>query len=131
MGCRCCRSCSTTQLGCRGTRPPGASSPTGRPPPPARLRTAPPAAAAAGQAAPPLRYKATIHQCGGSGIFIPDTIFFHPGSELSASRIRIEEFKHDPGCLSRIRMLTFYPSRIQGSKRHRIPDPDPQHCHSH
>ncbi len=28
---------------------------------------------------------------------------------------------------SRIRMLTFYPSRIQGSKRHRIPDPDPQH----
>jgi hypothetical protein len=31
---------------------------------------------------------------------------------------------------SRIRMLTFYPSRIQGSKRHRIPDPDPQHCFS-
>jgi hypothetical protein len=29
---------------------------------------------------------------------------------------------------SRIRILTFYPSRIQGSKRHRIPDPDPQHC---
>jgi hypothetical protein len=29
---------------------------------------------------------------------------------------------------SRIRMLTFYPSRIQGSKRHPIPDPDPQHC---
>ncbi len=28
---------------------------------------------------------------------------------------------------SRIRILTFYPSRIQGSKRHRIPDPDPQH----
>jgi hypothetical protein len=27
-----------------------------------------------------------------------------------------------------IRMLTFYPSRLQGSKRHRIPDPDPQHC---
>jgi hypothetical protein len=29
---------------------------------------------------------------------------------------------------TRIRMLTFYPSRIQGSKRHLIPDPDPQHC---
>jgi hypothetical protein len=28
---------------------------------------------------------------------------------------------------SRIRILTFYPSRIQRSKRHRIPDPDPQH----
>jgi hypothetical protein len=23
----------------------------------------------------------------------------------------------------------FYPSRIQGSKKHRIPDPEPQHCH--
>ncbi len=31
---------------------------------------------------------------------------------------------------SRIRMLTFsHPgSRIQGAKRHQIPDPDPQHC---
>jgi hypothetical protein len=28
---------------------------------------------------------------------------------------------------SKIRILIFYPSRIQGSKRHRIPDPDPQH----
>jgi hypothetical protein len=29
-----------------------------------------------------------------------------------------------------IRILNFYPSRIriQRSKRHRIPDPDPQHC---
>jgi hypothetical protein len=25
-------------------------------------------------------------------------------------------------------ILIFYPSRIHGSKRHRIPDPDPQHC---
>jgi hypothetical protein len=24
--------------------------------------------------------------------------------------------------------LFFYPSRIQGSKKDRIPDPDPQHC---
>ncbi len=51
---------------------------------------------------------------------IPD-----PGSELSPSRtrIRIKELsiltpqkmvsrKYDPGCSSRIRMLTFYPSRI-------------------
>ncbi len=29
----------------------------------------------------------------------------------------------------RIRILIFYPSRIQGSKRHRIPDPNPQHWH--
>ncbi len=35
--------------------------------------------------------------------------------------------KYDPGCSSRIRTLTFYPFRIQGSKRHRIPDPDLQH----
>ncbi len=83
---------------------------------------------------------------------ILDPNFFHPGS-----RIRIKEFKYfypkkcfltsrkyDPGCSSRIRILTFYPSRIpdpgvkkapdprsrcgiQGSKTHRIPDPDPQH----
>jgi hypothetical protein len=26
------------------------------------------------------------------------------------------------------RILTFYPSRIRGPKRHWIPDPDPQHC---
>jgi hypothetical protein len=67
--------------------------------------------------------------------------FPDPGSELSPSRIRIKELKYfnpkkgflssrkyDPGFSSRIRMLTFYPSRIQGSKRHRISDPDPQHC---
>ncbi len=68
--------------------------------------------------------------------FIPDpgSEFFHPGS-----RIRFKEFnltkklflssrKYDPDCSSRIRILIFYSSRIQGSKRHRIPDPDPQHC---
>jgi hypothetical protein len=51
---------------------------------------------------------------------IPD-----PGSELFPSRIRIKEFdyfnpkkwflssrKYDPSCSSRIRILTFYPSRI-------------------
>jgi hypothetical protein len=86
-------------------------------------------------------------------MFIPD-----PGSDFFPSRIRtvsipdpesrilIKEFKYfnprkakkwflsskkyDPSCSSRIRMLTFsHPgSRIQGSKRHPIPDPDPQHC---
>jgi hypothetical protein len=35
-----------------------------------------------------------------------------------------------PGSGSQIRILILYPSwiRIQGSKRHRITDPDPQHC---
>ncbi len=78
-------------------------------------------------------------QCCGSVMFIsypgclsriPDPTFFHPGSELSPSRNRIKEFeyfnpkkwflssrKYDLGCSSRIRMLTFYPSRIPGSKR--------------
>jgi hypothetical protein len=32
----------------------------------------------------------------------------------------------ESGSRSRIRILTFYPSRIPESKRHRIPDP--QHC---
>ncbi len=70
---------------------------------------------------------------------ILDPNFFHPGS-----RIHIKEFKYfnpknyfsssrkyDPGCLSRIRVLIFYPSRIPDpgvKKRHQIPDPDPQHC---
>jgi hypothetical protein len=74
---------------------------------------------------------------------IPDPNCLHP-----RSRILIKEFKYfnpkkakkwflsskkyDPGCSSRIRMLTFsHPgSRIQGSKRNPIPDPDPQHWSS-
>ncbi len=38
--------------------------------------------------------------------------------------------KYDPGSSYRIRILIFTlpGSWIQGSKRHRIPDPDPQHC---
>jgi hypothetical protein len=70
---------------------------------------------------------------------IPDPIFFHPGSEFFLSIHPIKEFKYfnklflstrkyDLGCSSRIRILSFYPSRIPGSKRHWIPDPDPQHC---
>jgi hypothetical protein len=69
--------------------------------------------------------------------------FFHSRSRIqgqndSRIRIRIKEFKpkklfqsswkYDPKCLSRIRILIFHPSRIPGSKRHRIPDPDPQQC---
>jgi hypothetical protein len=50
--------------------------------------------------------------------------YFNPKNWFLRSR------KYDPGCSSRIRILFFYPSkiRIQGSKRHRIPDPDPQLC---
>ncbi len=74
---------------------------------------------------------------------IPD-----PGSEFIPFRIHIKELKHcnpkkwflsfrkyDPGCSSqiRIRILTFYPSRIPdpGVKRHRISDPDRQHWSWH
>ena len=52
---------------------------------------------------------------------IPDPNCLHPGSELSPSRI-LKEFKYfnpkkaDPDA-------DFLPSRIQGSKRHPIPDP--------
>jgi hypothetical protein len=71
---------------------------------------------------------------------IPDPNCLHPGS-----RILIEEFKYfnpkknkkwflsskkyDPGCSSRIPDpdVDFLLSRIQESKRHPIPDPDPQH----
>jgi hypothetical protein len=81
---------------------------------------------------------------------IPDPTFFHPGSRIRTVSIPDPESssknlsisvpkkskkwflcskKYDPGSSSRIRMLTFsHPgSRIQGSKRHPIPYPDPQH----
>ncbi len=73
--------------------------------------------------------------------FHPGSVFFHPGSRFqifpipdsgSASKnlsiltpkmvLKLSEIW--PGCSSRI--LIFYPSRIQGSERHRIPDPE--HC---
>jgi hypothetical protein len=37
----------------------------------------------------------------------------------------------DPGSEIRDPEKTYSGSRIQGSKRHRIPDPDPQHCSGH
>jgi hypothetical protein len=83
-------------------------------------------------------------------MFTPDPTFFHPGSELSPSRIRIKEFKlfnpkkwllgsrkYYPGCSSGIPDpdADFYLFQIPdpGVKkapdpRSRIPDPDPQHC---
>ncbi len=67
---------------------------------------------------------------------VPDPNFFHPGSEffpsrirIFPSRIRIQKFKYfnrrkwflssrkyDPGCSSRIRILTFCPSLDSGSR---------------
>ncbi len=43
------------------------------------------------------------------------------------SRIRIFSIPDLGSEFFSSRILIFYPSRIQGSKRHRIPDPDPQH----
>ncbi len=71
-------------------------------------------------------------QCCGSGMFIAD-----PRSEFSPSRIRIFSFLEpgseffNPGSRTCIKEFTHPRSRSQGSKRHRIPDPDPQHCHHH
>jgi hypothetical protein len=64
----------------------------------------------------------------GSGSTSKNLSIINPKKLILSSR------KYDPGCSSRIRIpdpvrsLNFYPSRFQGSKRHRIPDPDPQHC---
>ncbi len=81
------------------------------------------------------------HRCCGSEMFIPD-----PGSDFIPSQIRIFSIpdpgstsknlsiltqkncflssrKYDLGCSSQVRIRIFYPSRIPGSKRHRIPDP--------
>jgi hypothetical protein len=65
-------------------------------------------------------------QCCGSGTFIPDTNFFHPGSEVFSS---IKEFKYfnpkkwflgsqkyDPGCSSRIWILIFSSIQDPGSR---------------
>jgi hypothetical protein len=75
-------------------------------------------------------------------LIIPDSNFSipDPGSRVkkipdpgfdSHKRIKVfltqkmvlSSWKYDPGCSSRIRILIFLPSRIQGSKRQRIPDP--------
>jgi hypothetical protein len=69
-------------------------------------------------------------------MFIPVPNFFHPGSRVkkipgSASKnlsIYLKKFFKAIGNMIRdvhpgIGILVFYPSRIQGSKRHRIPDP--------
>ncbi len=54
---------------------------------------------------------------------IPDPNCIHPRSELYPSRIQVVH----PGSISRIRMLTFYPSRIPDPGVKKAPDPDPQH----
>ncbi len=53
----------------------------------------------------------------GSGIRDPGSEIRDPGSGIRDPRSGIR----DPE-------KTYSGSRIQGSKRHRIPDPDPQHC---
>jgi hypothetical protein len=80
----------------------------------------------------------------------PGSDFFHPGSRIRTVSIPdpgsssknlsiltpkktkkwfLSSKKYDPGCSSRIPDpdADFLPSRIPGSKRHPIPDPDPQY----
>ncbi len=71
---------------------------------------------------------------------ILDPNFFHTGSRIRIKELKYFNPKHCfsalenmtrvvyPGSGSRIRILIFYPSRIPGSKRHRIPDPNPHDC---
>jgi hypothetical protein len=65
-------------------------------------------------------------------MFIPDpgSEFFpisDPGSTSKNSSIitqqRLSEILYDPGCSSRIRSLTFYPSRIPDPGVKKAPDP--------
>ncbi len=61
--------------------------------------------------------------------FIPDPNLFHPGSRFRIKEVKyfntkkwfLSSRKYDPGCSSRIRILTFYPSRIpdSGSRGHK------------
>jgi hypothetical protein len=82
-------------------------------------------------------------QCYGSGMFIPDrgSDFFpsripdpnclHPDPGYASKNLSIltprkwflNSRKYDPGCSSRIRILTFYPSRIPDPGVKKAPDP--------
>jgi hypothetical protein len=57
----------------------------------------------------------------GSGLRI--RIFSIPDPGCASNKWFPSSWKYDPGCSTRIRIR----SRIKGSKRHRISDPDPQH----
>jgi hypothetical protein len=59
---------------------------------------------------------------------IPDPNFFHPGSVSKNLSIKLKKGflssrKYDPGCSSRIRILTFYPSQIPDPGVKKAPDP--------
>ncbi len=86
-------------------------------------------------------YLSPVHSVADPGCLSRTQIFpsLIPDPRSKRCRIRIKEFKHflpkkvflsfrnsDPGCLFRTRILIFYPSRIQGSKK--VLEPDPQHC---
>ncbi len=72
----------------------------------------------------------------GSRILIKEFMYFNP--QTNPKKLFLSSKKYDPGCSSRIPDpdSDFLPipdpgSRIQGSKRHPILDPDPQHWHKH
>ncbi len=86
-------------------------------------------------------------QCCWPGILVPDQNMFHSGSRIQGQkdsgfriRILIKKFKYfNPKIVSQLLeydhgsgfwFFTLSGSRIQGSKRHWIPDPDPQHWKS-
>jgi len=82
----------------------------------------------------------TLLSCCGSGLFIPDSgsEFFHSGfrvkkipdpgsgsasknpSLINPKKLFLNSRKYDRGCSSRIRILTFYPSRDQKGTGSRI-----------
>ncbi len=96
-----------------------------------------------------LRYRylwSSIFQCGGSGMFIPDPTFFHPGSRIrtvsipdpgsssknlsiltpkKAKKSFLSSKKNDPGCSSRIPdpKADFLPSRILDPGVKKAPNP--------
>jgi hypothetical protein len=102
----------------------------------------------------------TTEQCCGSGMFISDPNFFHPGSRDKKIPGSASTSKNlsivTPKTVSELSEISgmfnpdadsgsgsipdpdfdslLYPSWMpvpgsRGSKRHRIPDPDPQHCY--
>jgi hypothetical protein len=80
------------------------------------------------------RYSKRCSQCCGSGMFTTGSriqsqikeFFFNPKTDTKFSKIRSEMFIPDT-CWIWIFFHPGFQTRTQGSKKHRIPDPDPQY----
>jgi hypothetical protein len=72
-------------------------------------------------------FPSRIHDPGSKRFWISDPDPHQRIQLFLIQKIVFKLSKYYPDVYPGSRILIFYPSRIQGSKRHRMPDPDPQH----